>query len=119
MPSAYFSRMKNSDTIRSQMYSYLEKWRATDLDMKTFCKQHNISYYSFKHWKYRQRDEKLAKGIGPGENRNNEEKGKFLPMQIEAPQTIPGYVISFPNGVQLNCPSNMEVDDLSKLIKSF
>lgn len=111
--------MKNNDFIREEMYSYLEKWRATDLDMKAFCKEQNISYYSFKYWKYRQRDEKSASSRKFHANKNTEEFGGFLPMQIPPQQMVPGYVLHFPNGVQLDCPLNIELDNLSILIKSF
>ncbi len=111
--------MKNNDAIRSLMYSYIEKWRRTDLNMKTFCIEQNISYYSFKYWKYRQRDEKSSRTSEFLEDKNTEELGKFLPMQINTHPIVSGYVVNFPNGVQLNCPSNVGLDSLSKLIKSF
>ena len=110
--------MENNSSTRELMYSYLEKWRTTSLDMKAFCREHNISYYSFKYWKYRQRDE-LSTSVSQLPNYTNTENGKFLPMQIAAPDLVSGFVISFPNGVQLSCSTNVETNALTTLIKSF
>lgn len=110
--------MKNNDSIRLQMYSYLKKWRATDLDMKAFCKEHNISYYSFKYWKYRQRDENSS-SISRELACNTSKDGQFLPMQISTGPLVSDFVVNFPNGVQLNCSSDIRLEDLSKLIKSY
>ena len=111
--------MKNNDSIREEMYSYLEKWRATGLDMKAFCKSQNISYYSFKYWKYRQRDEKSGLDKVFGLQKKTGGPGHFLPMRINGQPATSGYIIQFPNGVQLNCPSTVGLDNLSTLIKSF
>lgn len=111
--------MKNTNTSKEKMYCYLEKWRATDLDMKTFCKNQNISYHSFKYWKYRQRDEKSTNIPHlPNFETNNNNEG-FLPMQIETEPLLTGCVLNFPNGVQLNCPLSVGFDDLVTLIKAF
>jgi hypothetical protein len=111
--------MKKHNSTQEIMYSYLDKWRTTDLDMKSFCKKHNISYYSFKYWKYRQRDESSKNVVNSQGAWPSPEDGKFLPMQIEKQQTVSGFVINFPNGVQLNCSSNVRLDELSELIKSY
>jgi hypothetical protein len=111
--------MKNNESTRERMYSYLEKWRATSLDMKAFCKKHELSYYSFKYWKYRQRDELSTISTNFSGCMNKSENGRFLPIQIEAQPLVSDIVINFPNGVQLSCPSNVRLNDLATLIKSF
>jgi hypothetical protein len=50
---------------------------------------------------------------------NKSENGRFLPIQIEAQPLVSDIVINFPNGVQLSCPSNVRLNDLATLIKSF
>ena len=111
--------MQKNDSIQEMMYSYLEKWRTTNLDMKMFCRNHNISYHSFKYWKYRQKDEMSANIAQLADFVSDKKNGEFLPIQIEAEPLVQGFALNFPNGVQLNCPSNVRFDDLVTLIKAF
>ena len=111
--------MKKNESIQEIMYSYLEKWRTTNLDMKRFCRNHNISYYSFKYWKYRQRDEISVDVAQLPSSLDNPKNGKFLPMQIETESLVSGFILNYPSGVRLSCPSNMSLDYLVTLIKAF
>jgi len=82
---------------------------------RRFCRNEKIAHSTFANWhkKYHQEiDQPSASDTVPA----------FIPINLEG-QTRPGksgyspIEVSFPNGVQLRCTSDIDFDDLKRLIQ--
>ena len=100
------------------MYHAIEKWQESGLTQVKFCKQEQLSAKAFCYWLRKYRSEK-ARAIPTTENNS-----AFIPVSLSGTSNIkpilqPGQRIElfFPNGVRLNCPAELEVNQLKTLIK--
>lgn len=108
--------MKTANS-QAQKYAAIIRKRSKhgDTPIDLFCKQHGIKRQSFYYWK-----NKLQKTIfHPDSSQRN-----FIPIRVAEPlpcaTTInkPCYEIRFPNGSQIQLPSNMAIDDLTHVLHS-
>ena len=106
-------------TANSQAQKYaaiiLKRSKHGDTPIDLFCKQHGIKRQSFYYWK-----NKLQKNTTSfGSSQRN-----FIPVHVTEPlpraTTITNlcYEIRFPNGSQIQLPSNMAIDDLTRVLHS-
>ena len=107
---------KNQKYTKEEMYLAIEIWQESGLSQNKFCKRENIAEGTFSYWlkKYRvEKDQSKSSLKKPVKT--------FIPIKVEK---IPepscedkGQIeISYPNGVQLSCPVNMDVQQLRTLI---
>jgi hypothetical protein len=102
----------NRDTKR-EMFAHYEAWKQSGIGQRDYCRQHAISYTTFKYWvvKYNKENPKASK---PG----------FVPVKIKPNpehevQTPTGQLhFLFPNGVQMRCPETIDSNLLKHLINS-
>jgi hypothetical protein len=101
---------------QEKMFLAIELWQESGLSQSSFCIQQKISLQTFGYWyrKYKQ-----EKGLLP--NPGLKECETFIP--VELPHTVhstastPGAIkVSFPNGVQINCPAGIDIQQLKTLI---
>lgn len=87
---------------QKEMLNLIASWKNSDLKQKDFTSQHNISMAKFKYWLKKYRD------YNP--NKCDEE---FIQIK---PETSAGYVIKYPNGVEVVVPVNAPAENLKSLI---
>jgi len=104
------------------MFRMVEKWEASGLNQKAFCRTEGLNYFTFKYWKGK-RDPKAV-------NLTTHPKGSrtgFIPIQVSNPipqkeNTHLGTFeikINYPNGVQVTCPSGVGFDQVKTLIQIY
>ena len=97
------------------MFLAIELWQESGLSQSKFCIQEKISLQTFGYWYRKYKREKV---LLP--NPRLKERETFIP--VELPHTVysaaatPGIKISFPNGVQINCPAGIDIQQLKTLI---
>jgi len=98
------------------MFLSIELWKESGLSQSKFCIQEKISLQTFGYWyrKYK-REKVLLPNLGLKESET------FIPVAL--PNTVhstavtPGAIkVSFPNGVQVNCPAGIDIQQLKTLI---
>jgi hypothetical protein len=101
---------------QEEMFLAIELWKESGLSQSKFCIQEKISLPTFGYWykKYKQ-----AKGLllHPG----LKERETFIPVElphaVHSPTATPGDIkVSFPNGVEINCPAGIDIQQLKTLI---
>jgi hypothetical protein len=107
---------KNQKYSKEEMYMAIELWHESGLSQSRFCSLEKLSLKAFSYWLQKYRNEKRCLASpkkSPSET--------FIP--IELPQTgnrtflnSDRIDISFPNGVQLNCPARIDIGQLKTLI---
>ncbi len=98
------------------MFLAIELWRDSGLSQNKFCIQEKISLQTFGYWYRKYKQEKV---LLP--NPLLKESETFIP--VELPHTVhstaasPSDIeVSFPNGVQINCPAGIDIQQLKILI---
>ena len=109
---------KNQKYSKEEMYLAIELWQESGLSQSKFCSRENLSVKTFSYW---YRKYKKEKGLPPG--RNSEVSDTFIPVKVSGDRTSKvldgeyGRIeVSFPNGVQVNCPVGIDIGQLKSLI---
>ena len=109
--------MKNNQKYtQEEMYLAIELWKESGLSQEHFCQQEKISSSTFSYWLRKYRQEKEASAS---------KSNSFVPVELsppassiedssEAPVNI---LISYPNGIRVNCPESISTEKLIELIK--
>ena len=107
--------MRSNKTLKAEMYGFINRWKHSGLNQKEFCKAEGINYYKFKYWKTQQsKDQHFSAPI------QVEPKPGFIEVGVpDFENTISGLVISFPNGVRLNCNQGLQASQIKELIKLY
>jgi hypothetical protein len=117
MTKAYFWNMKkNQKYTHEEMNMAIDLWKESGLSQKSYCNQNNLAYNTFKYWqkKYQaDRHDKKPKSSKP-----------FIPVHIpqaittNLPEADTGIIsINYPNGVIVNCPIGINIEQIKGLIK--
>lgn len=107
---------KPQKNTKENMYPIIDLWKESGLTQTQYCKQEKVSYYIFKYWLQKYRNEHIgAKQIQPAQ---------FLPVQVPSsdelskdPVSKDDITIHYPNGVKINCPVNIDTSLIKTLIK--
>lgn len=106
---------KNQKYTQEEMYMAIELWKESGISQKNYCKQNNLSYNTFKYWLNKYHKDRQGRKSGSSKS--------FIPVHI--PQTVTAHIpepntgmisINYPNGVVLNCPVDISVEQLRGLI---
>ncbi len=107
---------KNQKYSKEEMYLAIEMWQESGLSQRKFCLNEKLSVKTFAYWlrKYKQ-----DKGFSAKKDDNVRET--FIPVSV--PNAINNLVpdcgsieVVFPNGVHINCPAGIDIDQLKTLI---
>ncbi|MEW7278435.1 hypothetical protein ABW636_07550 [Aquimarina sp. 2201CG1-2-11] len=110
--------MQKEETKRRQeMYTILRNWKKSTLSLKDYGNKHGINYGIMKYWHRKFRVEfPEPKKTAP------KREPSFIPVEVSAPlqvsKTVP-IEIHYPNGVFLQCPSDLCKKELKNLITLF
>ena len=97
---------KNWKHSKEQMYARIEAWQQSGLSQNRFCKDENLSTSTFNYWlkKYkREKDQTNQTDIKPVKT--------FLPVEVSKGVIRSDkdcITITYPNGIQVCCPMNLE-----------
>lgn len=92
----------------------LNRWKASGLSKQEFCRNEKIANSTFGNW-YRKYKGQIKS------DQENPSMPAFIPIELEN-QASPGKAgispieLLFPNGVQLRCTSDIDIDSLKRLI---
>lgn len=98
------------------MFLAIEIWRESKVSQSKFCDREGISFHTFKYWYKKYKIENDRSNI----SRNKKVKS-FIPVEVssEPKQSITdqGQIeVSLPNGIQLICPVDMNIQNLKTLL---
>ena len=98
------------------MFLAIELWKESGLSQSKFCIEEKISLQTFGYW---YRKYKSGKVLLP--NPGLKESETFIPVELphtvhSAAVTPSDIKVSFPNGVQINCPTGIDIQQLKTLI---
>ncbi len=107
---------KNQNNKKEEMFLAIEVWQESKVSQSKFCDREGISFHTFKYWykKYKIENER-------SNNSRNKTVKTFIPVEVfSEPQqslTDPGQIeITLPNGIQLSCPVEMNIQNLKTLL---
>jgi len=103
---------------QEEMFLAIELWRDSGLSQNKFCIQEKISLQTFGYWYRKYKQEKFLLPHPHPELKGCE---TFIPVElpdaVHSTVATPGDIkVSFPNGVQLNCPAGIDIHQLKTLI---
>jgi hypothetical protein len=108
---------KNQKYTQEEMYLAVEIWQESGITLKQFCSKENLSSSTFSYWLRKYRKEKST----PSSIVNS-----FVPVELssspmickpDADNTDGDILISYPNGIQVNCSGSTSTEKLIELIK--
>lgn len=107
---------KNQKYRKREMYLTIELWQESGLSQRKFCLDEKLSVKIFAYWLRKYEQEK-----GFPANKDNNVRETFVPVEVpNAVNTpVPGcgnIEVIFPNGVYINCPAGIDIDQLKTLI---
>ena len=98
------------------MFLAIELWQESGLSQNKFCIQEKISLQTFGYW-YKKYKKKKVLFPNPGFKESETFIPVELPHTVNSAATTPGDIkVSFPNGVQINCPAGIDIQQLKTLI---
>jgi len=97
------------------MYPLINLWKESGLNQSQYCKQEKISYYVFKYWLQKYRNEHIAI--------KQNQPTSFLPVQVPSSEGLSAdpiskdeIIINYPNGIQVSCAATIKIAQLKALI---
>jgi transposase-like protein len=108
---------KNQKYTQEEMYMAIELWQESGLSLKKFCIREGLASSTFTYWlrKFRRETRANAK---PTKSFIPVTIGSDLSEQAQAPfAEVKVIFIRYPNGVQVNCPHDIDIEKLRALIR--
>ena len=107
---------KNHNIKKEEMFLAIEIWQESKVSQSKFCNREGISFHTFKYWYKKYKIE-----IDRSNNFRDKNIKPFIPIEISSepnqPTTYPGQIeVAFPNGIQLSCPVDMNIQNLKILL---
>lgn len=107
---------KNQKYSKEEMYLAIEMWQESGLSQRKFCLNENLSVKTFAYWLRKYKQEK-----GFPAKKDNNVRETFIPVEVPNAINTPvpdcgNIEVIFPNGVHINCPAGIDIDQLKKLI---
>ncbi|NRA82024.1 MAG: hypothetical protein HRU18_27845 [Pseudoalteromonas sp.] len=95
---------------KQEMYTLIEEWHSSGQTRTHFCKKRGISRTTFCHWL-----RKYDLDHGHVDSDQSSSTPSFVSIEVP-PSVVSQLTITYPNGVQLNCPSGIDPVQLKGLI---
>lgn len=108
---------RNKRHKKYEMYEAIETWQESEMSQTAFCSRTGIALPTFGYWLGKYRKENLA------ENASKDQTFISVTVPIpgvqneEACKSSHKIEVHFPNGVRLNCPAGLDIEQLKTLIK--
>ncbi|GAA0725893.1 hypothetical protein GCM10009430_32230 [Aquimarina litoralis] len=111
---------KETTKRKKEMYSILKNWRKSSLSLKEYGEKRGINYGIMKYWNRQFRIE-----FPESKKTISKKKPIFIPVEVSNPikkevvsKTVP-IEVHYPNGVFLQCSSDICKKELKTLITLF
>lgn len=91
---------------RGEMFDHIKAWELGDLSQLDFCNKNSITLGTFSYW----RKQYLRK------EKTDSTVKVFKPIKL-LPKTETNYKITYPNGVCISLSSDVDKNELEKLIR--
>ena len=91
---------------REEMFGHIEDWEHSDLSQLDFCNKNNIALGTFGYW----RTQYLTK------EKTETTVEVFKPIKL-LPKIKSDYTITYPNGVCITLSTQVDKNELAKLIR--
>jgi len=104
------------------MYRLVTNWEKSGQNQKDFCQKNGINYSVFKYWNKKWKDEGKIQRISKREQRLSPpllKANKFIPLTVSPRPESSGLRITYPNGVQVTCPQEIDLEQLKQLIQIY
>jgi len=116
--------MKRTDPERKQeMYRLLAQWEKSGMNQKEYCQAHNVGYSMLKYWNRKRKQELESKGKQKNkqgqQSSSKRRRSGFVPITFTPKLKISGLHITYPNGVQVMCPTEMELDQFKLMVQIY
>lgn len=108
--------MRKKQKSKAVMYRHIERWKSGGLSGRQYCKEARLTKSTFYYWLKKYRHEK-----GFSVKPEVKKPEAFIPVDVSS---VSNGIISdsdhievfFPNGVQVSCPSGIDIRQLKTLI---
>ena len=107
---------KNQIYSQEEMFLAVELYQESNLSQKDYAIQEGLKVGTFKYWVNKYNAHHHPK---PKKNNPIKKKNDFIPIQVDNEETsgiMSGLEITYPNGVKITCPSNMEMHQIKALL---
>jgi len=110
--------MERKRRSKASMYRIIERWQSSGLSQSKFCREEKLPKSAFGYWLRKYKKEKGRPSI-----LKDKTIDRFIPVEVR--RSMPGnendcdssrVEVFFPNGVHVNCPSGIEMQQLKTLI---
>lgn len=102
----------NELSRKEKMSGYVNQWAESGQSMQRFCKEQNLSYYTFRGWR-----KKIQ-----GSATDIKKTGRFIPVSVKH---LPGEPVSemieihYPGGIAVKLPQNTKAGYIRTLIQNL
>ena len=97
---------------KQEMYELIDQWQCSGLSQTAFCKQAGIARTTLRNWLHKRQQEDGLVSPDPGDVTTS---ASFVPIEVSS-ETVGQLTITYPNGVQLSCPTGIGPDQLRGLV---
>ena len=94
---------------KQEMYGLIDRWRASSLSQKEFCKQEKISHHAFRYYVTKKNAEHPPESALP----------KFMPVTLDEEDALHEVKITYPNSVSIHVTHSMTIEFLHTLIHLY
>jgi len=115
--------MKRTELERKkEMYHILTQWDKSGMNQKEFCVAHGINYSVFKYWNKKRKIEHQSRTLQSKPQKKRSVKTNtegFIPITLHQKLKSAGLHITYPNGVEVACPVEIELEQFKLIIQIY
>jgi len=101
----------------------LAQWEKSGMNQKEFCKANDVGYSMLKYWNRKRKHELESKNLQKNKHGkqcpSKRRRSGFIPITFTPGLKISGLHITYPNGVQVMCPAEMELDQFKLMVQIY
>ena len=107
---------KNQKYTAEEMNLAIELWKESGLSQQKYCTHNHIAFSTFKYWQKKIQKEKFTSTVKASRPFISVDVPSTVDLAMPVPDA--GYItISYPNGIQVSCPVNINHEQLRTLIQ--
>jgi len=104
------------------MYRLLAHWEKSGMNQKDFCQAQGINNSVFKYWNKKRKLEHQSKTSQSKQQKKISAKAhtpSFIPITLNPKLKSTGLRITYPNGVEVACPEEMDLGEFKLMIQIY
>jgi len=95
---------------KQEMYTLIEDWQSSGVSRTKYCKDRGMSRSTFRNWL-----RKYEQDHGPVSSGSPSVPASFVSIEVPSSKEDE-LTITYPNGVQVSCPSGIDQHQLRELV---